>query len=97
MALYFRKVQAGICLASLLVLAVVTPSLAQEDPANTVSVADGIVPENTVFDAQINYAIPVIKSVLKVGAANLFGKDYIQVIGAGAIGQQIFASLTINP
>lgn len=61
------------------------------------SFADGMVPENTVFDAQINYAIPVIKSVLKVGAANLFGKDYIQVIGAGSIGQQIFASLTINP
>lgn len=61
------------------------------------SFADGMVPENTVLDAQINYAIPVIKSVLKVGAANLFGKDYIQVIGAGAIGQQVFASLTINP
>ena len=59
--------------------------------------ADGIVPENVVFDAQINYAIPTLKSVLKVGATNLFGKDYIQVIGAGAIGQQWFASLTINP
>jgi len=61
------------------------------------SFADGMVPENTVLDAQINYAIPAIKSVLKVGAANLFGKDYIQVIGAGSIGQQLFASLTINP
>lgn len=61
------------------------------------SFADGMVPENTVLDAQINYAIPAIKSVLKVGAANLFGKDYIQVIGAGSIGQQVFASLTINP
>src|SRR5690606_19785851 len=61
------------------------------------SFADGMVPENTVLDAQINYAIPALKSVLKVGAANLFGKDYIQVIGAGSIGQQIFASLTINP
>ena len=61
------------------------------------SFADGMVPENTVLDAQINYSIPAIKSVLKVGAANLFGKDYIQVIGAGAIGQQLFASLTINP
>ncbi|MDR6966693.1 outer membrane receptor for ferrienterochelin and colicin [Flavobacterium arsenatis] len=61
------------------------------------SFADGMVPENTVLDAQINYAIPAIKSVLKLGAANLFGKDYIQVIGAGAIGQQLFASLTINP
>jgi outer membrane receptor protein involved in Fe transport len=61
------------------------------------SFADGMVPENVVFDAQINYAIPAIKSVLKVGANNLFGEDYIQVIGAGAIGQQYFASITINP
>jgi outer membrane receptor protein involved in Fe transport len=61
------------------------------------SFADGMVPENLVFDAQINYAIPTIKSVLKVGATNLFGEDYIQVIGAGAIGQQWFASITINP
>lgn len=59
--------------------------------------ADGIVPETTVMDAQINYALPRLKSVLKIGAANLFGKDYIQVIGAGSIGQQWFASLTINP
>lgn len=61
------------------------------------SFADGMVPENVVFDAQINYALPKLKSVLKLGAMNLFGKDYIQVIGAGAIGQQWFASVTINP
>jgi outer membrane receptor protein involved in Fe transport len=61
------------------------------------SFADGTVPENTVLDAQINYGIPSLKSVLKVGATNIGGKDYIQVIGAGAIGQQWFASLTINP
>ena len=61
------------------------------------SFADGTVPENLVFDAQINYGIPKLKSVLKVGATNLFGKDYIQVIGAGSIGQQWFASITINP
>ncbi|RZK26136.1 MAG: hypothetical protein EOO43_03685, partial [Flavobacterium sp.] len=61
------------------------------------SFADGMVPENVVFDAQVNYSIPAIKSVLKVGATNLFGDDYLQVIGAGLIGRQIFASLTINP
>ena len=61
------------------------------------SFADGMVPENVVFDAQINYAFPKLKTVLKVGANNLFGKDYIQVIGAGAIGHQVFASITINP
>ena len=31
------------------------------------SFADGMVPENTVFDAQINYAIPTIKISFKVG------------------------------
>lgn len=61
------------------------------------SFGDGMIPENVVFDAQINYSIPAIKSVLKVGAANLFGDDYLQVIGAGLIGRQVFASLTINP
>ena len=61
------------------------------------SFAVGIVPENTVLDAQINYTIPVLKSMIKVGAANLFGEDYIQVVGAGAIGQQYFVSWTINP
>ena len=61
------------------------------------SFADGIVPANTVMDAQINYSIPQMKSVFKVGAANLFGKDYIQVIGAGQIGQQLFISWTVNP
>ncbi len=61
------------------------------------SFGDGIIPENTVLDAQINYAIPKLKSVIKVGATNLFGSDYLQVIGAGMIGQQWFASWTINP
>ncbi|HLA54621.1 MAG TPA: TonB-dependent receptor, partial [Flavobacterium sp.] len=61
------------------------------------SFADGTVPENTVLDAQINYAIPQWKMLFKLGAANLFGEDYIQVIGAGEIGQQWFASITINP
>jgi outer membrane cobalamin receptor len=61
------------------------------------SFADGMVPENVVFDAQINYTIPMLKSVIKLGGANLFGKDYIQVIGAGSIGQQVYASWTINP
>ncbi len=59
--------------------------------------ADGVVPEMTVFDAQINYGIPTLKSVVKLGAANLFGKEYIQVVGAGSIGSQWFVSWTINP
>ena len=61
------------------------------------SFADGIIDEATVLDAQINYGIPKLKSVVKLGATNLFGKEYTQVLGAGAIGQQYFVSLTINP
>jgi outer membrane receptor protein involved in Fe transport len=61
------------------------------------SFGDGMIEENTVLDAQINYGIPKLKSVLKVGATNLFGQDYVQVIGAGSIGQQWFVSWTINP
>jgi hypothetical protein len=61
------------------------------------SFADGMIPEATVFDAQINYAVPTCKLLFKVGGTNIGGKDYIQVIGAGSIGQQWFASVTINP
>jgi outer membrane receptor protein involved in Fe transport len=61
------------------------------------SFADGMVPENTVVDAQLSFGFPKIKSLLKVGANNLGGKDYTQVIGAGKIGQQWYASITINP
>lgn len=61
------------------------------------SFVDATVPSNVVFDAQINYSIPMLKSVIKVGGANIGGKDYIQVPGAGAIGQQYYASWTINP
>jgi outer membrane receptor protein involved in Fe transport len=61
------------------------------------SFADGMIPSATVVDAQINYAVPAYKMLFKVGATNIGGDDYIQVIGAGSIGQQWFASLTINP
>jgi outer membrane cobalamin receptor len=61
------------------------------------SFIDGDVPENTVVDAQITYGIPSMKSVFKLGANNLLGKDYIQVVGAGAIGQLWYASWIINP
>lgn len=61
------------------------------------SFADGMVPENTVIDAQLSFGLPKIKTLLKVGANNLFGDDYLQVIGAGQIGQMWYASLTINP
>jgi outer membrane receptor protein involved in Fe transport len=61
------------------------------------TMADGMIAAATVVDAQINYGLPKLKSVIKIGATNIAGKEYTQVLGAGAIGQQYFASWTINP
>jgi len=61
------------------------------------SMVDGVIPEATVIDAQITYNVPSMKSTFKIGAANLGGKEYFQVLGAGLIGQQVFASWTIKP
>lgn len=61
------------------------------------SFADGTIEAATVFDAQISYGFPKLKSTLKLGATNIAGKEYRQIIGAGLIGQQYFASWTINP
>jgi len=60
------------------------------------TMVDGMISEATVIDAQINYGIPKLKSVLKVGATNIGGKEYQQVLGAGSIGQQFFVGITIN-
>ncbi|MEO0060130.1 MAG: hypothetical protein RLZZ312_1777 [Bacteroidota bacterium] len=59
--------------------------------------ADGIIDEATVIDAQINVGVPKLKSIFKIGAANLGMKEYRQIVGAGLIGTQVFASWTITP
>ena len=61
------------------------------------SFADGLIEEATVIDVQANYGFKSLKSIIKVGATNIGGKEYGQVIGAGLIGQQYFVSLTITP
>ncbi|WP_034060612.1 TonB-dependent receptor [Lacinutrix jangbogonensis] len=57
---------------------------------------NGIVPEFHVLDAQVNYKIPSLKSVIKVGATNLTGDEYFTAFGTGFIGSMYYASLTIN-
>ncbi len=59
--------------------------------------ADGIIESATVIDAQANYNLTYLKSIIKIGATNLGGKEYGQVLGAGLIGQQYFVSWTITP
>lgn len=57
---------------------------------------DGIIDARTVIDAQINYSIPSIKSVFKLGGANLGGQEYFSAPGVGAVGSQYYLSWTIN-
>ncbi|MCG8805012.1 TonB-dependent receptor [Tenacibaculum finnmarkense] len=56
----------------------------------------GDVSERTVIDAQLNYRIPSMKSKIKIGGTNLFGKEYIVAPGSGQIGQLYYVSWTIN-
>jgi outer membrane receptor protein involved in Fe transport len=56
----------------------------------------GDVPSYHVLDAQLNFKVPKLKSLLKVGATNLLGDEYFTAVGTGFIGAQYYASLTIN-
>jgi iron complex outermembrane receptor protein len=58
---------------------------------------DGTIDARSVIDAQVNYRMPKWKSTLKVGGANLGGKEYFSAPGVGAIGSQYYVSWTINP
>ncbi|WP_299102471.1 TonB-dependent receptor [uncultured Winogradskyella sp.] len=57
---------------------------------------DGIVPEFHTVDAQINYKIPSLKSIIKVGGTNIGGKEYFTIFGSGYIGSMYYVSWTIN-
>ncbi len=54
--------------------------------------AEGLVPSYYNIDAQINYELPRIYSVLKVGVSNLTDNKYIQAYGSPNIGRFIYAS-----
>ena len=58
--------------------------------------ADGFIPSRHIFDAQVNFAVPSIKSVFKVGGSNILGEEYVSAPGAGTIGAQYYVSWTIN-
>jgi iron complex outermembrane receptor protein len=58
--------------------------------------ADGILPARNIIDAQINLAVPSIKSIFKIGGANILSHDYVSAPGAGQVGAQYFVSWTIN-
>lgn len=54
------------------------------------------VPEFGVLDAQINYKLSALRSMLKVGATNLGGGDYRTNLGAPFVGQMYYLSITFD-
>ncbi|MDV7137903.1 TonB-dependent receptor [Maribacter sp. TH_r10] len=60
------------------------------------SFATGDIPSFSVLDAQVNYTVPSIKSIFKLGASNLLGDEYVTAVGTGYIGSQFYLSWTIN-
>lgn len=63
----------------------------------TSTFADGTIPSTFVLDAQMSYAIPSLKSVIKLTGSNIGSNDYLQVIGAGRVGQIYTLGISINP
>ena len=63
----------------------------------TSTFADGMIPSTFVLDAQMSYAIPSLKSVIKLTGSNIGSNDYLQVIGAGRVGQIYTLGISINP
>jgi outer membrane receptor protein involved in Fe transport len=55
-----------------------------------------IVPAINNLDAQVNYKVSSLKSIVKLGATNLFGKPYFQAYGNPYIGSTYYISLTFD-
>ncbi|GAB3553238.1 carboxypeptidase-like regulatory domain-containing protein [Spirosoma fluminis] len=55
-----------------------------------------IVPAISNLDAQVNYKVSSIKSIVKIGGTNLFGKPYFQAFGNPYIGSTYYISLTFD-
>ncbi|MEM1339695.1 MAG: TonB-dependent receptor [Bacteroidota bacterium] len=58
---------------------------------------DGDIPSFSVVDAQINYAVPSIKSVFKAGGSNILNEEYVTAFGTGNVGAIYYISWAINP
>lgn len=48
------------------------------------------------LDAQVSLKLPSMKSIVKVGGTNLFGRPYVQAFGSAAVGSMYYVSLTFD-
>ncbi len=58
---------------------------------------DGDIDSFSVFDAQVNYAVPSIKSVFKLGGSNILNEEYVTAFGTGNVGAIYYINWSINP
>ncbi|MEN8123495.1 MAG: TonB-dependent receptor [Bacteroidota bacterium] len=60
------------------------------------TIANELLPATSVFDAQVNYTVPKIKSMFKIGASNIGGNEYRSAPGSGYVGSMYYISWVIN-
>ena len=60
------------------------------------SFAIGDVEAYSTLDVQVNYKIESLKSMLKLGATNLFGDEYITNVGGPNVGSLYYFSITFD-
>lgn len=53
-------------------------------------------PAFSIFDAQVNYKVKSIKSIVKVGGNNLFNSGYRQAWGNPTVGRMFYVSITFD-
>ena len=60
------------------------------------SIANANIPARWVLDAQMNYSVPSLKSIFKVGGTNIAGHEYQSAVGSPFVGSMYYVSWTIN-
>ena len=56
----------------------------------------GTMSSYSLIDAQVNYRLTSLKTMVKIGATNLGGSDYRTSFGSSYIGQTYFVSLVFD-
>lgn len=57
---------------------------------------DAVLPARTNVDAQVSFALPKLKSKVKIGGVNVGGNEYFSAPGTGAVGSQYYLSWRTN-
>ncbi|CAN5314969.1 TonB-dependent receptor [soil metagenome] len=60
------------------------------------SFAQGDVPSNGVFDAQVSYKLKNMKSMLKIGGSNILNQRYVLNYGGPTLGAIYYVSITFD-